>query len=150
MRPSEVRQRILNDHQVIKIMVSEVRDLALRIQVGEEHLSARLRECGQNLYERFCQHIDLEDAILIGALRDVDAWGEERADELRNEHQEQREVLTYLLERLLDASQPQTLMVNDLLNFTAWLRDDMRHEEEMILHEDLLRDDVVGIHVHSG
>ncbi len=72
------------------------------------------------------------------------------AEELRNEHQEQREVLTYLLERLLDANQPQILMVNDLLNFAAWLRDDMRHEEETLLHEDLLRDDVVGIDVNSG
>ena len=150
MRPSEVRQRILNDHQIIGIMVSEIRDFALRVQAGEEHLSARLRECGQNLYERFCQHIDLEDAILIGALRDVDAWGEERADELKIEHQEQREVLTYLLERLLDPSQSQILMVNDLLNFTTWLSEDMKHEEETLLHEDVLRDDVVGIHVHSG
>ncbi len=150
MRPSEVRQRILNDHQVIKIMVSEVRDLALRIQVGEEHLSGRLRERARILYQHFCRHIDLEDVILVGALRDADAWGEERAEELRNEHREQREVLTYLLDRLLDRTQPQILTVVDLLNFTAWLRDDMRHEEETILHEDLLRDDVVGIHVNSG
>ncbi len=57
---------------------------------------------------------------------------------------------TYLLERLLDPTQPQALMVIDLLNFTAWLRDDMRHEEKMILHGDLLRDDVVGIKVNSG
>jgi hypothetical protein len=41
-------------------------------------------------------------------------------------------------------------MVHDLLNFTDWLREDMRHEEETFLQEDLLRDDVVGIHVHSG
>ena len=150
MRPSEVRQRILHDHQLIKIIVSEVRDLALPIQIGEEYLSERLRERARNLYERFCQHIDLEDVILVGALRDADAWGEERAEELRNEHREQREVLTYLLERLLDPTQPQILIVNDLLNFTAWLRDDMRHEEETILHEDLLRDDAVGIHVNSG
>ena len=150
MRPSEVRQRILDDHQLIKIIVSEVRDLALRIQVGEEYLSERLRERARNLYERFCQHIDLEDVILVGALRDADAGGEERAEELRNEHREQREVLTYLLERLLDPTQPPILIVNDLLNFTAWLRDDMQHEEETILHEDLLRNDAVGIHVNSG
>ena len=148
MRPSEVRQRILDDHRLIKMMVSEVRDLALRIQAGDEYLSGRLRERARNFYERFCRHIDLEDVILVGALRD--AGGEERAEELRNEHREQREVLTYLLERLLDPTQPQILMVVDLLNFTAWLRDDMRHEEEMILHGDLLRDDVVGIHVNSG
>ena len=150
MRPSEVRQRILNDHQLIEIMVSEIRDLALRIQAGEGDLAGKLRERGRNLYERFCQHIDLEDVILIDALLDADTWGEERAEELRNEHEEQREVLTYLLERLLDANQPQILMVNDLLNFAAWLRDDMRHEEETLLHEDLLRDDVVGIDVNSG
>ena len=146
MRPSEVRQRSLNDHQLIKIKSSEARDLALRIQAGEEHLSGRLREQGRELYERFCMHID----FLIGALRDADACGEECAEELGYKHREQQEALTYLLERLLDPTQPQTLMVADLLNFTAWLRDDMRHEEEMILHGDLLRDDVVGIKVNSG
>ncbi len=150
MRPSEVRQRILNDHRLIKIMVSEVRDLALRIQAGEEYPSGRLRERGRNLYERLCRHIDFEDGILIGPLRDADAWGEERAEELRNEHREQREVLTYLLERLLDPNQSQILIVHDLLNFTAWLRDDMRHQEETILHEDLLLDGLVGINVNSG
>jgi hypothetical protein len=41
-------------------------------------------------------------------------------------------------------------MVHDLLNFTAWLSDDMRNEEETILHEGLLRDDVVAIHVNTG
>lgn len=146
MRPSKVRQRILNDHQLIKIEISKVRDLALRIQAGEEHLSGRLREQGRELYERFCLHID----FLIGALRDADALEEEYAEELRNEHREQQEVFTSLLERLLDPTQPQTLMVVDLLNFTAWLRDDMRHEEEMILHGDLLRDDVIGININSG
>lgn len=146
MRPSKVRQRILNDHQLIKIEISEVRDLALRIQAGEEHLSGRLREQGRELYERFCLHID----FLIGALRDADAWQEEFAEELRNEHREQQEIFTYLLERLLDPTRPQTLMVADLLNFTAWLRDELRHEEKMILHGDLLRDDVVGINTNSG
>ncbi len=43
MRPSKVRQRILNDHRLIKIMVSEARDLALRTEAGEEYLSGRLR-----------------------------------------------------------------------------------------------------------
>jgi hypothetical protein len=53
-------------------------------------------------------------------------------------------------ERFLDPGQSQSLMVHDRLNLTAWLRDDMRHEEETILHEDLLLDDLVGIDVNSG
>ena len=150
MQPSEIRQRILSDHQLLKIMASEIQDLALRIQAGEVYLSGKLRERGRNLYECFCRHIDLEDVILVSALHNADAWGEERAKELRDEHREQREVLTYLLERLFDPTQPQILMVHDLLNFAAWLCDDMRHEEETLLHQDLLRDDVVGIHVNTG
>ncbi len=68
MQPSEVRHRILNDHRLIKIMVAEVRDLALRIQAGEPCLSGRLRERGRNLYERLRRHIDFEGGILICAL----------------------------------------------------------------------------------
>lgn len=150
MRPSEVRHRILNDHEFIKKMVWGVRDFAHRIQAGEAYLSGELRERGQDLYEHLCRHIDLEDVILVDALRDADAWGKECAEELKNEHREQREVLSHLLERLLDPFQPQILMVRDLLNFTAWICADMKREEETILREDLLRDDVVGINVSSG
>ncbi len=39
MRPSDFRQGILIDHRLIKIMVSEARDLALRTEAGEEYLS---------------------------------------------------------------------------------------------------------------
>jgi hemerythrin-like domain-containing protein len=109
-----------------------------------------LRERGTALYEQLCGHLDLEDVVLAGALRETGGWGEERAEELEIEHSEQRELLAYLLQRLDDSSQPATLLVEDLIQFTALLRDDMKREERDLLSEKLLRDDVIGIDVNSG
>jgi hemerythrin-like domain-containing protein len=150
MRPSEVRERILIDHQRIRGLVAEVEALAERVRAGRVELCSKLRERGTALYEQLCRHLDLEDVVLAGALRKVDAWGEERAEELEIEHSEQRELLAYLLQRLDDSSQPATLLVEDLIQFTALLRDDMKREERDLLSEELLRDDVIGIDVNSG
>ncbi len=143
MRGSEVRRRILADHQLIRTTASEVETIADRILAGEEHLSLKLRERGQHLYTRLCRHLDLEDAILVSALRDVGEF--EPADDLEVEHREQRELLIYLLERLGDEAQPLMLLVRDFLGFTSLLRDDMMAEEANLLSDGLLRDDLEAV-----
>ncbi len=149
MRPSEVRRQILSDHELILATVSEVDTIANRILAGEDQLSRSLRERGKYLYMTLCRHLDLEDAILIDALRDIGSFGTQRADDLQVEHREQRELLTYLLQRLEDATQPLILLVHDFLGFTSLLRDDMKAEETHLLNAELLRDDVEAVAVRD-
>jgi hypothetical protein len=61
------------------------------------------------------------------------------------EHREQRELLTYLLERLEDAANQPILLVRDFLGFTSLLRDDMKAEETHLLSIGLLHDDVESV-----
>lgn len=150
MRPSEVRRRILSEHEQLRLLIAEVDALAERVHSGDVEQASRLREQGCELHRQLCLHLDLEDAILVRALREVDAWGEARAEELATEHRDQRELLAYLVQRLEDTTRPPTLLVQDLLHFTALLRDDMTREEREVLDEELLRDDVIGIDVNSG
>ena len=79
MLPSEVRRMILDDHEWLRTQLAEVDDLARRVLEGESGLVERLREIGTTLQTRFLEHLDLEDRHLLPALRDADAWGEERA-----------------------------------------------------------------------
>jgi hemerythrin-like domain-containing protein len=149
MRPSEVRRRILSDHELIRAAVSELDSIADRILAGEEHLSGRLRERGKHLYLKLCDHLDLEDAILVRALRDVGNVGAQRADDLEVEHREQRELLTYLVGRLEDSTHPPILLVRDFLGYTSLLRDDMKAEEANLLNFGLLRNDAEAVGTHG-
>jgi len=142
---NEVRSQILDDHRRIRSLVAEVEVAARQTRDRRGGFSARLRELGRELYTSLCLHLDLEDVILIGALRAVGSAGEKRADALALEHLEQRELLEYLLKRLDDEAQPVELLVADLLSFASLLRDDMEAEETQVLTDRLLPDDRPGV-----
>ncbi len=105
-------------------------------------MSLKSRERGQHLYTKVCLHFDLEDAILVSALRDVGKF--EPAGDVEVEHHERRELLIYLLERLGDEAQPLVLLVRDLLGFTS-IRDDMMAEAADLLSDRLFRDDLEAV-----
>ena len=88
--------------------------------------------------------------IDVGDLREIDAWGEERAARVTREHREQREQLSQLLSDLSDASRSEREIAVELRELIRHLRSDMDHEEAAVLDEDLLRDDVIGIDVETG
>ncbi len=150
MRPSEVRDHILSDHAALREMLEEIASLSREILAGQRGLAAPLRERGRRLLERLLEHMRWEDLYLAPALREADAWGEERAAELDREHREQREILHEALQRLADDSLSPKAVAQDLRELVARLHTDMEQEERDVLDERVLRDDVVGIDVESG
>jgi hypothetical protein len=86
-----------------------------------------------------------EESYLLPALREADAWGEERAARLIRDHREQRELFDFLNARLRDEAQPAALVARDVNHLVALLRDDMREEEAELLDERVLRDDIVAV-----
>jgi len=150
MQPSEVRRRVLEDHERIRQLLDEVEGLTRRFESGEQDAGPALVEKGLLLHETFCRHLDLEDDILARALREADAWGEERAARLAREHREQRELLSYLMSRLRDESRPTVLVARELKNFAELMREDMEQEESEALSDEVLRDDVITGDTQSG
>ena len=102
------------------------------------------------MHDKLVAHLDFEDRYLVPTIRDVDAWGEERANRLAQEHVEQRELFQYILGRLRDTNRPSILLGRELLAFVEVLLEDMQQEEQTVLDADLLRDDVVSIDVETG
>ena len=90
-RPSSVRQRILDDHEALRVLLAEVEELVRGTRAGDPDAAATLPERGRALRAKFLDHLALEDAHLVPALRAADAWGEERARRVEKEHAEQRE-----------------------------------------------------------
>ena len=149
MRPSEVRERIIEQHKDIREMLIDLERMCDRVIDGKGYLGAALAEYARALHTKLLEHLELEDSILVPALRDADAWGEVRADSLLEHHRTQREQLSAALLTTTDAPAGPDF-AKQVLALIADLRDDMQHEEGDILSRDILRDDVVGVDVEAG
>ncbi len=150
MRPSEVRERILADHESIRKMLEELEAAARGVLAGERRLLGPLRDRGEALLARLEEHMHWEDRYLSAALREADAWGAERAALLDREHREQRVMLRDTLKRIRANRRPATAVARDLADLVARLRIDMEQEERDLVDERVLRDDVIGIDVETG
>lgn len=138
MKGEEVRRRILDDHVALRGLLDGIDPLAGEFERGDAAQGERLREDALRLYERFSAHLDLEDRLLAPALRAGGQEGKRRADRLAREHQEQRELLRYLIGRLSQDRTPTTLVAREVRSFVNLVRLDMEHEEKTLLTPEVL------------
>ncbi len=150
MQPSEVRRRILHDHQLLRGILLSVEGLAREVVEGEAKQVGALRLEGETLLERLLEHMRWEDLYLRPALLDTPGWGEERAERLDRDHREQRELLQHSLAGIQDLSRPPIVVARQLQDLVRLLREDMEEEESLLVNERVLRDDVVAIDVEAG
>lgn len=146
MRPSEVRQRILDDHAALRRLLADVQQALAATPPS----APAIRSLGESLRQRFLEHLELEDRTLVPALRTIDAWGEERAARLDREHRHQRERLDEIMGRLRPEERAGAELAGDLARLVREILLDMEHEEKTVLDENLLRDDVVTTDVEAG
>ncbi len=150
MKPSEVRERTLRDHEGLRIALDRLERGCREAARGDSLLAGQLREAAHALLVDVERHMRWEERHLEPALREADAWGNERAERLRSDHREQRETFGQVLASLRDPGRPPALVTPMLLDLIALLRDDMAEEEDLLLDPRVLRDDVVGIDVEAG
>ncbi|MCG8589138.1 MAG: hemerythrin domain-containing protein [Proteobacteria bacterium] len=127
----EVRTRVLQDHEDLRLLLNAVEDLALRARAGGTSVIPQLRERGEALAYRLRDHLALEDEHLVPLVNAE--RGPEAVDQLAAEHREQRLVIDFVVERLQDETRPTRLMVREIATFAELLREDMAHEEEELL-----------------
>lgn len=145
MLPSQVRRTILDQHVWLHEFLSGMQALAGRVEGGEQDLAAKLRERTAAMSDRFLRHLEFEEAYLVPALRDADAWGEERAERLLREHDEQRERFRALMHGLRQPCADARTLARDVRTLVRDLLADMEHEERDLLSERLLHDDPVVV-----
>jgi iron-sulfur cluster repair protein YtfE (RIC family) len=150
MQPSEVRRRVLADHERLRRDLERLEGLANEILQGLSGPVGTLRVDAEGLLARLRAHMHWEESYLLPALRGADAWGMERAEQLARDHREQSELLDFVVMRLRDATRPAAIVAGDVCDLVAMLREDMREEEQELLDERVLRDDIVGIEVETG
>jgi hemerythrin-like domain-containing protein len=152
MRPSEIRLRVLADHEVLRVDLLRLESLAaegVEPAASQEPLS-NLRGEAERFLARLREHMRWEEIYLLPALEQADAWGQERAQRLVDDHREQRELLDLIVTRLRDPERPDAIVARDINNLIGLLREDMCEEEADLLDERVLRDDVIAIEMETG
>jgi iron-sulfur cluster repair protein YtfE (RIC family) len=149
MRPEQVRLRILADHARLRVLFTELDDVARQVLLGVAGRAFRLRVLAEALREQFLEHLALEDRVLHPVLREIDPWGPERARQLDEEHRSQRERMRRLLAELTDARRAPEELARDVRGLVSDLLLDMLHEERTLLTEELLSEDVVETDVET-
>lgn len=131
---SEIQTRIRDEHAELRSRLQAVDSLLCQFETGNAQAALALRERGLELYERLGRHVDLEESLLVPALREQGGErGLRSADQLIHEHHEQRELLRYLTGRLAGARLPSLLIARELEAFSECLTMDMAHEETTLL-----------------
>jgi hypothetical protein len=149
MKPSEVRDRIASEHVAMRARLDALDETLRELRQGEASWQAAVVQC-QALHDALLAHLELEDAVLVPALRDIDAWGPVRADTLVRHHRMQREELRFVLKYEANSQGDTLALAARIAHLLDDLRTDMAHEDREILSRDLLRDDVIAIDLEDG
>lgn len=145
LTPSQVRQRILDEHDNLRRLLIDLDALADAVLDGNSGLGARLRDKSTEIYEILRDHIDLEDRILAPALRETPGFGELREQRLLEHHAEQRKAFeTAIAELRIGPPSPRSL-ARRIRELVADIRVDMAREDKDLLNPDLLKDDPINV-----
>ncbi len=142
LKPSEIRKRILDQHQTLRTLLDALEKGVARLKSGETGLSEELKARAQELHESLCRHIADEEALLLPELEEADGFGPARVAALREEHVEQRGALAEITDAIAHSTEPQVLATR-LDALIARIRQDMEEEEATHLSPTVLKDDII-------
>lgn len=148
MKPSHVRERILEDHQRLHARLHKLEQSVDALEHEPAQLTT-LTEMARSLLEDLVVHTELEDIILAAALCEIDAWGPVRASILRDHHEAQRRELRALIESYGNVGRCEDV-ARLTLNWIREVRSDMYHEEREVLTRTLLRDDLIAVEMECS
>ncbi|HJK98896.1 MAG TPA: hemerythrin domain-containing protein [Polyangiaceae bacterium LLY-WYZ-14_1] len=146
---SEVRARVLADHEALRKRLGAVDAAASGALAGQPKAADELSEAAKELSIAWARYRDLEDRLLVPALARADAWGEIRVQRLAGSQDLQRarvdEIVTAaraVAEASPEEAQTAAARLRELVGL---LREELVAEERDALHPNLLKDDPVNI-----
>lgn len=144
MLPSEIRNRLLADHERIRKLLDEMEAASARALAGERGADEAQTQRARTLREVLLDHVRREEEWLSPILETVDSWSEVRLDRMHQEHGTQRALLYRMVGDAAvetDAAERSRLFHR----LASDIRYEMAQEERFLLHADVLRDDIVNI-----
>jgi hypothetical protein len=139
---------ILEHHRALAHTLDHVQQVASGLLVAGHGSLEHALGLACELCKKFSEHVDLEVDILVPALRESDAWGNLRAQELTEKLGAQRRELSALA--IPDECLEPCVLAERLVALVEELRAEIDYEQQRLLTPELLRDDVYGIDVEDG
>ncbi|MFT4627273.1 MAG: hypothetical protein ACI8PZ_005955 [Myxococcota bacterium] len=140
MDPSDVRRAVLAEHRQIRQRLDDLLEQAH----GGADAATLLTTC-QALLPVLLDHIDLEDRILVPALREADSFGDVRVDMLVRHHEAQRVELRTAIAALGQPGTERAAILQAVRTLVYDLRIDMAEEDRDLLSPEVLRDDLIQL-----
>lgn len=136
LTPSQIRARILAEHEDLRGRLATLDALAAADDTDG------IRGLLTALLPFLADHMALEEATLVPALMEADAFGDVRSDTLHAHHDRMNGLADEMQKMLADPSSGLAL-VGLAAEVTAHLRHEMEDEEKALLRPDILRDDFI-------
>lgn len=134
----EVRQRIASDHALLRSL-SRALIAVSRTCAADESQRQVIRDVLAQLCCEVDRHFQFEEEAILPLMREMDAWGPARVEQLCAEHEQQKAVLLALAEDAEDGARN----IEELADEVVWFFE--RFEQEMAAEERrLLEAEVIG------
>lgn len=128
--PDEIRARIRSEHAQISAQLARVEALTERVGDGDRGSVVALRDELQALGGVLLEHLHYEEYQLPSLAKAGEA--EQVAEDMRREHQGQREMFDRII-RELDETAVGSKLVVGVRELARAIRDDMEYEERELL-----------------
>jgi iron-sulfur cluster repair protein YtfE (RIC family) len=128
--PDEIRTRIRSEHAQISAQLARVEALTERVGDGDTKAVIALREELQTLGTVLLEHLHYEEYQLPSLTEEADI--DEVAEDMRREHEAQREIFASVI-RELDETAVGSKLVVGVRELSRAIRDDMEYEERELL-----------------
>jgi len=153
MAPGQVRSVIMAEHSHLRGLLDLTEGAAERVLSGggfDETAVNAVRERAHHLRTALFAHLELENRVLVPAIREVPCFGPDRAERVLIEHAEQKKAVDGALMMLDDRSHPAAAVAAEIARLVQTLRKDMDFEEEALLDQFLLRDEMIPTDAEVG
>jgi hemerythrin-like domain-containing protein len=143
----DIREQVLGQHARLRDALGSLHRLARSDDVAD---CERLREEAVLFLSALSMHLDFEERALLPVLENIDAWGKERVNRMREEHKEQRAVIADLEKIVANSLESREHVITAIEAFRTRLLADMALEEKEELSGRLFSDDVVQTDMFDG
>ena len=134
----EARQRIATDHALLRSLTRAVIALSRGAMEREESQRSVIRDVLRQLCSELDRHFQFEREAILPLIREMDAWGPARVEQLCKEHDEQRAVLVSLAEDAEDDGRNIDDLAEEIVCFFQRFEEEMAKEEQRLLDAEMI------------
>ena len=134
----EARQRITTDHALLRSLTRALIALSRGATEGDDSQRPVICDVLRQLCSELDRHFQFEQEAILPLMREMDAWGPVRVEQLCKLHEEQRAVLMALADGAADEARNIDDVAEDIVCFFRRFEEEMENEEQRLLEAEVI------------